>query len=100
MALTREQSIELGAVIEQRREALLAEIGEDTEQPALGRELDELRAVEAARHRYAEGSYGVCVECGTEIDYERLRAQPAAIRCIQCQRRHEQEHGPRAAPTL
>ena len=130
MALTREQSIELGAVIEQRRSSLLAEIRDDLarvraandsehagpagdpgdqsvadlisdlEQADLGRDVDELRAVEAAHRRYAEGKYGVCVECGTDIDYQRLRAQPAAIRCIECQRRHEKDHGPLGAPTL
>ena len=130
MALTREQSIELGAVIDQRRRALLDEIREDMtrvrreqfgelagptpdpgdasvagliadlEQADLGRELDELRAVDAAHQRYVEGKYGLCVECGTDIEYDRLRANPSAIRCIHCQRRHEKEHGTRGAPTL
>jgi DnaK suppressor protein len=119
MALTREQAIELGYAIENRREALLAELREDVarsrgesiqdlagpapdagdesvarliadlDQAEVGRELEELRAVEAARQRLAEGRYGVCVDCGNEIDYRRLRANPAAIRCIDCQRRHE-----------
>ena len=135
MALTREQSLELGAAIEARRRALLSEIRDDVararrdrfgelagpapdagdesvadliadlDQADLGRDLDELRAVEAARNRFAEGRYGVCVSCGIDIDYERLRANPAAIRCIDCQRRHEKEHGaaagrPGGAPTL
>jgi len=131
MALTREQSIELGAVISQRRDALLSEIQEDMararserfgelagpapdpgdqsvadlitdlEQAELGRDLDELRSVEAAHRRYEEGKYGICVQCGSDIDYDRLRAQPAAIRCIDCQRAHEKEHSPRGGgPTL
>jgi len=130
MALTRAQSVELGAVIEQRRQALLGEVREDLErvrreqfgelagtahdsgdesvadliadleQADLGRDVDELRAIEAARSRFSEGKYGVCVECGIDIEYERLRASPAAIRCIDCQRAHEKEHGARGAPTL
>jgi RNA polymerase-binding transcription factor DksA len=130
MALNREKSIELGAAIEQRRRALLTEIREDVararrdqfgelagpapdagdesvadliadlDQADLARDLDELRAIEAARGRLAEGHYGECVSCGADIDYERLRANPAAIRCIDCQRAHEKEHGPRAVPKL
>jgi len=84
MALTREQSIELGYVIEERRSALLDE--------PEARELGELRALEAARQRFSEGNYGVCLDCGGDIDYRRLRAYPAAIRCIDCQRRHEKTH--------
>jgi RNA polymerase-binding transcription factor DksA len=119
MALTREQSIELGCVIEERRAALLHELREDVarargeqfgelagpapdagdeavadliadlDQAEVAREVTELRAIEAARQRLAEGQYGVCVDCGGEIDYRRLRASPAALRCIDCQRRHE-----------
>jgi RNA polymerase-binding transcription factor DksA len=39
-----------------------------------------------------EGSYGVCVDCGGEIEYERLKAAPAAFRCINCQRLHEKTY--------
>ena len=85
MPLTREQSIELGYVIEERRSALL-------DQAEVARELEELRALEAARTRFSEGNYGVCLDCGGDIDYRRLRAYPAAIRCIDCQRRHEKTH--------
>ena len=52
MALTREQSIELGCVIEERRSALISA------QAGAGRELEELRAIEAARKPFAEGTYG------------------------------------------
>jgi len=122
MALTREQSIELGYVLEERRSALLDEIREDVkrvraerheelagaapdagdesvadliaglDQAEVARELEELRALEAARQRFSEGNYGVCMDCGGDIDYRRLRAYPAAIRCIDCQRRYEKTH--------
>jgi DnaK suppressor protein len=91
MALTREQGIELGYVIEDRHSTLLDGIRED-DQPEVARELEELRAIEAARKRFSEGNYGVCLDCGGDIDYRRLRAYPAAIRCIDCQRRHEKTH--------
>jgi DnaK suppressor protein len=130
MALTREQSIELGTVIEQRRRALEAEIREDQarvrserfgevagevpdpgdesvaslvtdlDQFDLGRDLNELRAIEAAHDRLADGSYGSCLSCGRDIEYDRLRANPAALRCIDCQRRYEQKHGAPGGPKL
>ncbi|MGE5639890.1 MAG: TraR/DksA family transcriptional regulator [Clostridia bacterium] len=130
MPLTREQSDELGAAIEARRQALEADIREDRararrdqfgevagatpdpgdesvasliqdlDQADLGRDLDELRAIEAARERVRNGTYGVCIDCGLDIDYQRLRANPSALRCIHCQSAHEKENGRPASPTL
>lgn len=53
------------------------------------RYLQELRLVESARERAANGLLDCCCECGGEIGYERLRAQPFAVRCVECQSRHE-----------
>jgi RNA polymerase-binding transcription factor DksA len=130
MALTPEQGTELRNVIEQRRSALLNDIREDVararreqfgelagpvpdpgdesvadliadlDQADLSRDVTELREMEAARERLAKGSYGECIECGTEIDYRRLRASPAALRCIDCQRRYEKTHAVPAGPRL
>jgi RNA polymerase-binding protein DksA len=58
------------------------------------RDQDELRAIEEARERIGEGTYGDCVDCGREIPFERLRAQPTASRCIQCQTKYEAKHQP------
>jgi RNA polymerase-binding transcription factor DksA len=55
------------------------------------RYLQELRQVEVARERAASGLLDCCSECGGEIGYERLRAQPFAVRCVDCQSRHERK---------
>jgi RNA polymerase-binding transcription factor DksA len=68
--------------------ALLSDIGN----AELSRDLEELREVEAARRRLTEGAYGICVDCGAEIAFERLRAEPAAARCVECQARHEKTY--------
>lgn len=47
--------------------------------------LSELADVEAALRRIASGTYGECVDCGEGIALARLRAYPAATRCIRCQ---------------
>ena len=56
------------------------------------RDQQELMAVDAARGRIADGSYGVCVDCGAPIPVERLKAQPTALRCVACQSRYEKVH--------
>jgi DnaK suppressor protein len=45
----------------------------------------ELREVEAALARIAEGSYGRCVECGGAIGRQRLLACPEGSRCTRCE---------------
>ena len=55
----------------------------------VSRDAGELREVEAAFARIAEGTYGECVECGVDIPYARLHASPSAPRCIACQERLE-----------
>ena len=54
------------------------------------RESRELQDIEAALARIADGSYGICADCGEEIGRERLKAYPAAVRCLACQ--EESEH--------
>src|SRR5262245_42517195 len=65
----------------------------------VSRDAGELREVEAALLRMKDGTYGECVECGNDIPYARLQANPSASRCIACQERLEasQRRGP---PTL
>jgi DnaK suppressor protein len=122
MALTPQQTQALHSTIEQRRAALLTELREDVERvrrdrpdvlvgsvPDAGdeamvtlmaeldraeanRDVTELRALEAARQRLADGSYGTCADCGGEIGFERLQVNPAAVRCIRCQTAYEKTH--------
>jgi len=129
MALTPQQTQELHGIIERRRGALLGELREDAERVRndrfedlagsapdpgdesvatligdlnhadMGRDLSELRGLEAARGRLRDGSYGTCEECGGDIGYERLRVTPAATRCVDCQRVYEKTHAePGSAP--
>ena len=47
-------------------------------------EIQEIRQIEEALKRIAEGTYGVCTRCGADIDPKRLKALPIATRCISC----------------
>jgi RNA polymerase-binding transcription factor DksA len=130
MPLTQQQTKELGHMINERRSVLLAELREDAgrareqpyaehagtapdsgdesvatliadlEQADLTRDLDELRGLEAASERMKVGDYGVCIDCGSDVGYERLKAFPSALRCIQCQERHEKTFGGAPKPSL
>jgi RNA polymerase-binding protein DksA len=49
----------------------------------------ELLQIAAVRERLASGVFGICVDCGEPIGAARLQAQPTAVRCTDCQWRHE-----------
>ena len=130
MALTPQQTEELRSVVERRREALLGEFGrdlnrmredgidhvvgavpdpgdesvqsliQDLDQAEASRDLSELRTLDAARERMANGSYGSCTNCGQDIGFERLRANPGAERCIQCQTQFEKTHASQGRTSL
>ena len=65
-----------------------------------GRDLEELQGIDEALRRIDEGIYGICEECGREIDERRLEAQPTATRCIACQSQHEKTYAHKGTPTL
>ncbi len=127
---TTQQRAQLKAALDRRYKELLAMVREElrsTEQPtwlaladritdigiesvadvltearavSVDHHVRELRAIEAARLRVRQGRYGECVECGTDIAFDRLRALPTAERCITCQQEHDQAYGGSVLPTL
>lgn len=130
MALTPQQTEELKTIVERRRQALLGEFGrdlnrmredgidhvvgavpdpgdesvqsliQDLDQAEASRDLSELRTLDGARARMADGSYGDCTTCGQEIGFERLRANPGAERCIRCQTQFEKTHASQGRTSL
>lgn len=66
----------------------------------IDRDLDELRALDAALLRVADGSYGVCAVCERPIDPKRLKLTPQALRCIDCQTLFERTHFQKTGHTL
>lgn len=51
----------------------------------------ELRLVRGALQRMSEEDYGLCVNCGADIGYQRLTATPHAARCLRCQEQLERQ---------
>lgn len=50
-----------------------------------------LRLIEAALQRIADGSFGVCIGCGDDIQSRRLEAIPWTQFCLRCQGELEEE---------
>jgi DnaK suppressor protein len=44
----------------------------------------ELSRISSALHRMEDGTIGLCVECGREIEAERFTAVPDATQCMAC----------------
>lgn len=49
------------------------------------------QAIERALERMSHGEYGICIECGNPIEYERLKLVPWALRCVDDQESLENE---------
>lgn len=49
----------------------------------------ELQAIEGARQRLQQNTYGLCIACLCPVGFERLLALPTAERCLTCQEYHE-----------
>ena len=121
--LPQDQLQRLQGVLEQRKLALLEQIeNEAAEADARASLLNEIEASpadnasvrtlnalvsEAAEHnqaqlaiikhalaKFADGSYGLCDNCGEAIGLSRLNARPEARLCIDCQTRLEKARRP------
>jgi RNA polymerase-binding protein DksA len=77
-----------------------ADLMVDVSLAEIDRDLEELRAIEAAQLRMADGSYGICGVCEKPIDSRRLEATPHAPRCIDCQTLYERTHFQKFGHTL
>jgi len=68
-----------------KREEEATETAELENRMALeNRILDQLAEVEHALHKFKEGTYGLCENCGQPIDPARLEALPQAKLCMSC----------------
>lgn len=130
MSLTPQETEEMRGLLEQRRKEIIDELHHDVEksreqqyrelagpapdagdasvadllshldQAEVSRDVGALRALDQARARLDEGTYGTCVQCGGDIGLERLKANPAAARCVDCQRVYEKTHASNSGSTL
>lgn len=50
----------------------------------VSRDGDKIKLIDIALEKIAEGSYGVCDECGARIPKGRLELLPESIFCVKC----------------
>lgn len=62
------------------------------EADGLQRSALDLRAVEKALQRLHTLDYGECADCGGDIPFVRLQANPMSTRCAKCQTEYERTH--------
>jgi RNA polymerase-binding transcription factor len=72
----------------------------DLNMEMMNRHIREIREIETAKARIDDGSYGTCTECGRDIGFERLLAQPTALRCVDCQEQWEKTHAHDGPPKI
>ena len=56
-----------------------------------GREQRLLKKIEQALERVENGIFGICEDCGNEINIHRLEARPVTTMCIDCKTLQEEE---------
>ena len=72
----------------------------DLDHAEVARDVRQAKQLSAALARIDEGTFGRCVQCGNNIDFKRLRAHPAAARCVGCQSVYERTRAAVVMPTL
>jgi RNA polymerase-binding transcription factor DksA len=88
-----------GTVTDTADEALASALV-DVDTEIIDRHVVELRDIESARMRMKNGTYGICIDCGDAVAYERLAAYATAKRCVRCQQLRERSYAHRDTPTL
>jgi RNA polymerase-binding protein DksA len=92
--------IDLAGRVTDSGDQAVADVLADLDAAIIDRQVKELRDIDAAQGRIRAGSYGVCIDCGQDVTFERLRAYPTAKRCIQCQTTRETRYAHPGTPSL
>lgn len=87
-----EHFIDLAGQVHDLHDESLADLLVDLELEIIDMQLAEVREVEDALARIRTGAFGDCMDCGGEIESERLQAHPTARRCWDCQSFFERNH--------
>ncbi|MCU0934480.1 MAG: TraR/DksA family transcriptional regulator [Gammaproteobacteria bacterium] len=89
LAADAERFLDLAGRVHDPGDESVADLLVDLGLAAIDRHIGAIRETEAAILRLRRGTYGTCVDCGNPIGYERLVTEPAASRCVECQRLRE-----------
>ncbi|MGE5524077.1 MAG: TraR/DksA family transcriptional regulator [Rhodospirillaceae bacterium] len=96
----QQHHVDLAGIVHDEADDAVANMLADLDLAAIHRDVQELREVQSAITRLKVNAYGACIMCGTDIAYERLAAQPAARRCVQCESKRERTYAHEESPKL
>ncbi len=66
------------------------DLAEETGLTLIDMRKDILEKIDHAIEKLEQGTYGICEDCGAEINEQRLKAIPFAIYCIECKQKREE----------
>lgn len=92
--------IEIAGRVHDPEEESLADLLVDLDLAIIDLHIEEIRGIEEALMRFPKGTYGICIDCGVDINYNRLQANPTAKRCLDCQAKHERIYAEKGYPSL
>ncbi len=96
-----QQYVELiGRTPADRGDESVGDILADLNLGIIDRHIQEIRDIEAARARRKNGGSATCIDCGSDVDFERLLAYPTAKRCFACQQQREKTYAHAGTPKL
>jgi RNA polymerase-binding protein DksA len=95
-----EHYVQIADEVRDLEDESFADLMVDVNLAEIDRDLEELRAIEAAMLRVSDGSYGRCEHCGSLIEFRRLQLTPFASRCFDCQTSFERNHFSKVGHTL
>jgi len=87
-----DQHIDLARQVHDRGEEAIADSMEKVNLEVIKHQLQELKDIGQALNNIDNGRYGTCEDCDGPIAVERLNANPAVIRCVECQGDWEKVH--------
>ena len=94
------EAIGLANHLDEIDDEAVADLESNLEVAEIERDLGELRRTQSALQRLHTPDYGICADCGVDIPYTRLSAEPSATRCVACQTRAERSQAKSTGPGL
>lgn len=92
--------IDLAGLVTDLGDESVASMLADLDAALVDRQIAEVREIDTALKRIDSESFGLCVDCGGEIAFERLQAYPTAQRCVACQAVHEKTYAHEGKPSI
>lgn len=81
--------VRLANEVHDRGEESFADLLDGISDITLEHHIKELKDYESALENINSRAFGCCADCGEEVGFDRLKAFPAAQRCVQCKTKLE-----------